>query len=85
MRGVLFRDDRYLLDIGPRGDGVVTTGSVNEPTDIGAWMSTYGARIYGTTGSRSTRTGRVVVNGAGQSPKVARRPSFAGRLHSHNQ
>ena len=48
------RDGNYLLNIGPRGDGVVTTGSVNALTGMGAWMSTYSDSIYGTTGSPFT-------------------------------
>ena len=51
---VVSRDGNYLLNIGPRGDGVVTTGSVNALTGMGAWMSTYSDSIYGTTGSPFT-------------------------------
>ena len=51
---VVSRDGNYLLNIGPRGDGVVTTGSVNALTGIGTWMSTYSDSIYGTTGSPFT-------------------------------
>ncbi len=45
------RDGNYLLNIGPRGDGVVSSGAVNALTGIGAWMSTYSDSIYSTTGS----------------------------------
>jgi alpha-L-fucosidase len=51
---VVSRDGNYLLNIGPRGDGVVTTGSVTVLTGMGAWMSTHGDSIYGTTGSPFT-------------------------------
>lgn len=51
---VVSRDGNYLLNIGPRGDGVVTAGSVNALTGIGAWMGTYGDSIHGTTGSPFT-------------------------------
>jgi alpha-L-fucosidase len=45
------RDGNYLLNVGPRRDGVVTTGSVNALTGIGAWMSTCSDSIHGTAGS----------------------------------
>ncbi|MFJ2113407.1 alpha-L-fucosidase [Streptomyces sp. NPDC087850] len=51
---VVSRDGNYLLNIGPRGDGTVTAGSVNILSGFGAWMSTYGDSIYGTTGSPFT-------------------------------
>ncbi|MEO6085793.1 MAG: alpha-L-fucosidase [Umezawaea sp.] len=51
---VVSRDGNYLLNIGPRGDGAVTAGSVNALTGVGAWMSTYGDSVHGTTGSPFT-------------------------------
>ncbi len=48
---VVSRDGNYLLNIGPRGDGVVTSGAVTVLTGMGAWMSTYSDSIYGTSGS----------------------------------
>jgi alpha-L-fucosidase len=48
---VVSRDGNYLLNIGPKGDGTVTPGSVSILTSIGAWMNTYSDSIYGTTGS----------------------------------
>lgn len=51
---VVSRDGNYLLNIGPRGDGVVTAGSVDALTGMGTWMSTYSDSVYGTTGSPFT-------------------------------
>jgi alpha-L-fucosidase len=48
---VVSRDGNYLLNIGPKGDGTVTPGSITILTGIGAWLSTYGDSIYGTTAS----------------------------------
>jgi len=45
------RDGNYLLNIGPKGDGTVTAGSVAILQGIGSWMSTYSDSIYGTIGS----------------------------------
>ena len=45
------RDGNYLLNIGPRGDGTVSSGAVNALTGMGTWMSIYSDSIYGTTGS----------------------------------
>ena len=51
---VVSRNGNYLLNIGPRGDGVVTTPAVNALTGMGTWMNTYGDSVYGTTGSPYT-------------------------------
>jgi alpha-L-fucosidase len=48
---VVSRDGNYLLNIGPKGDGTVTPGSITILTGMGAWMSTYSESIYGTTAS----------------------------------
>jgi alpha-L-fucosidase len=48
---VVSRDGNYLLNIGPKGDGTVTSGSITILKGMGAWMSTYGDSIYGTTAS----------------------------------
>jgi alpha-L-fucosidase len=48
---VVSRDGNYLLNIGPKGDGTVTPGSITILTGMGAWMSTYSDSIYGATAS----------------------------------
>jgi alpha-L-fucosidase len=48
---VVSRDGNYLLNIGPKGDGTVTPGSITILTGIGAWMSTYSESVYGATAS----------------------------------
>ena len=51
MVQVVSRDGNYLLNIGPRGDGVVTAPAVDVLNGMGAWMSVYGDSIYGATAS----------------------------------
>ncbi len=48
---VASRDGNYLLNIGPKGDGTMTSGSKKILNTIGTWMKTYGNSIYGTTRS----------------------------------
>jgi len=48
---VVSRDGNYLLNIGPKGDGTVTTQSVSILKDFAAWMSNNSESIYGTTRS----------------------------------
>ncbi|MGQ4386966.1 alpha-L-fucosidase [Streptomyces sp. SAS_270] len=48
---VASRDGNYLLNIGPKGDGTVTTGTTNVLKGFATWMSTYGDSVYGTSGS----------------------------------
>ncbi|MFI6931052.1 alpha-L-fucosidase [Streptomyces sp. NPDC050287] len=48
---VVSRDGNYLLNIGPKGDGTVTSGTANVLNGFATWMSTYGDSIYGTSGS----------------------------------
>jgi len=45
------RDGNYLLNIGPKGDGSVTAGSISILQGIASWMETYSNSIYGTVGS----------------------------------
>jgi alpha-L-fucosidase len=51
MVRVVSRDGNYLLNIGPKGDGTVTAGSVQILNAFGVWMATYSASIYDTTPS----------------------------------
>ncbi|SHN02916.1 alpha-L-fucosidase [Actinacidiphila paucisporea] len=48
---VVSRDGNYLLNIGPKGDGTVTAGSVTILQGLASWMSTYGDSVHGTTAS----------------------------------
>ncbi|HEX8627444.1 MAG TPA: alpha-L-fucosidase, partial [Catenuloplanes sp.] len=48
---VVSRDGNYLLNVGPRGDGVVTAPAVAVLNGMGAWLRTHGDSIYGATGS----------------------------------
>ncbi|WP_238005988.1 alpha-L-fucosidase [Dactylosporangium sp. AC04546] len=72
MVTVVSRDGNYLLNIGPTGSGSVTPGSVAALQDIGAWMSTYGDSIYGTTASPYTFE-----------PWWGRFTKKAGKLYAH--
>ncbi len=51
MVKVVSRDGNYLLNIGPKGDGTVTPGSVSILNAFGVWMTTNSDSIYGTTPS----------------------------------
>ena len=42
----------YLLNIGPKGDGIVPAESVTAMQAIGAWMKMNGESIYGTSASQ---------------------------------
>jgi alpha-L-fucosidase len=48
---VVSRDGNHLLNIGPKGDGSVTAGSVTILNGLASWMATYEDSIYGTSGS----------------------------------
>jgi len=41
----------YLLNIGPKDDGLVPAEAVRILQEVGKWMEKYGESIYGTTGS----------------------------------
>ncbi|MFE0458838.1 alpha-L-fucosidase [Kitasatospora sp. NPDC058965] len=51
---VASRDGNYLLNIGPKGDGTPTPGSVTILQGLGSWMAVNSDSIYGTTGSPFT-------------------------------
>ncbi|MDQ0905303.1 alpha-L-fucosidase [Streptomyces canus] len=51
MVTVVSRDGNYLLNIGPKGDGTVTAGSVTVLNGMASWTATYGDSIQGTSGS----------------------------------
>ena len=47
---VASRDGNYLLNIGPKGDGTMTSGSKKILNSIGSWMEKNSNSIYGTSG-----------------------------------
>jgi alpha-L-fucosidase len=51
---VVSRDGNYLLNIGPKGDGTPTPGSVTILQGLAGWMATNSDSIYGTSGSPFT-------------------------------
>jgi len=51
---VVSRDGNYLLNIGPKGDGTPTPGSVTVLQGLANWMGTNSDSIYGTSGSPFT-------------------------------
>ncbi|WP_199924132.1 RICIN domain-containing protein, partial [Streptomyces scabiei] len=51
MVTVVSRDGNYLLNIGPKGDGSVTAGSVTVLNGLASWMATHSDSIHGTSGS----------------------------------
>ena len=48
---VASRDGNYLLNIGPKGDGTMTSGSKKILNGIGSWMEKNSNSIYGTSGN----------------------------------
>lgn len=51
---VASRDGNYLLNIGPKGDGTVTAGTVKVLQGMGNWMAVNRDSIHGTSGSPFT-------------------------------
>ncbi|MEW2563969.1 alpha-L-fucosidase [Streptomyces griseorubiginosus] len=45
------RDGNFLLNIGPKGDGSVTAGSVTILQGLASWMATYGDSVHGALAS----------------------------------
>ncbi|MCX5058748.1 MULTISPECIES: alpha-L-fucosidase [unclassified Streptomyces] len=48
------RDGNFLLNIGPKGDGSVTAGSVTILRGLASWMATYGDSVHAATASPFT-------------------------------
>ncbi|WP_330293450.1 alpha-L-fucosidase [Streptomyces sp. NBC_00576] len=48
------RDGNFLLNIGPKGDGSVTAGSVTILRGLASWMATYGDSVHAATASPYT-------------------------------
>ncbi|MEE4546615.1 alpha-L-fucosidase [Streptomyces sp. V4-01] len=51
MVTVVSRDGNYLLNIGPKGDGTVTAGSVTILKGLAGWMAVNGDSVHGATAS----------------------------------
>jgi alpha-L-fucosidase len=51
---VASRDGNYLLNIGPKGDGSLTAGSITILQGLASWMATHSDSIHGTSGSPFT-------------------------------
>lgn len=45
----------FLLNVGPTGEGIIPTASVERLKEVGDWLSVYGESVYGTTSSPYTR------------------------------
>ena len=41
----------FLLNVGPTGEGIIPTRSVERLEEVGSWLDVYGESIYGTTSS----------------------------------
>lgn len=53
---VASKEGNYLLNVGPKGDGSLTTGSKKLLNGVGKWMKKYSSSIYGTTRSPFKKT-----------------------------
>ena len=49
LTDIVANGGNYLLNVGPTGAGVIPAPAVNVLTQVGAWLKTNGAAIYGTT------------------------------------
>ncbi len=52
---VVSREGNFLLNIGPKGDGSMTSGSQEILSGVGKWMDTYSDSIYGTSRNPFTK------------------------------
>ncbi|MFF7169260.1 alpha-L-fucosidase [Streptomyces pseudovenezuelae] len=66
------RDGNFLLNIGPKGDGSVTAGSVTVLQGLASWMATYGDSVHGATASPFTTD-----------PSWGRATKKDGKLYAH--
>ncbi|MFG2129889.1 alpha-L-fucosidase [Streptomyces sp. NPDC048751] len=69
---VVSRDGNFLLNIGPKGDGSVTAGSVTVLRGLASWMATYGDSVHGATASPFTTD-----------PTWGRATKKDGKLYAH--
>jgi alpha-L-fucosidase len=51
LADIASKGGNYLLNIGPKADGLVPAKAVRILQEVGKWMDKYGESIYGTTGS----------------------------------
>ncbi|MFI0539573.1 alpha-L-fucosidase [Streptomyces sp. WSLK1-3] len=66
------RDGNFLLNIGPKGDGSVTAGSVTVLQGLASWMATYGDSVHGAT-----------ANPFGTDPVWGTATKKDGKLYAH--
>lgn len=52
---IVSKGGNFLLNIGPRADGIIPAASVQRLEEMGQWMSIYGESIYGADASRVAR------------------------------
>lgn len=63
---IVSKGGNYLLNVGPTGEGVISSGAVNDLEAVGAWMKVNGESIYGTSACpliRQPSWGRVTQKG----------------------
>ncbi|MCO6045516.1 alpha-L-fucosidase [Aeoliella sp. ICT_H6.2] len=68
---IVSKGGNYLLNVGPTKEGEIPQESIDRLTEIGEWMDTNGASIYGTTASPCRR------------PDWGRITSKPGKLYLH--
>jgi alpha-L-fucosidase len=71
LADIASKSGNYLLNIGPKSDGLVPAEAVRILQEVGKWMDKYGESIYGTTGSPIGR------------PPWGRCTARPGRLYLH--
>jgi alpha-L-fucosidase len=49
LTDIVANGGNYLLNVGPTGAGIIPAPAINVLTQVGAWLKTNGAAIYGTT------------------------------------
>ena len=49
LTNIVSNGGNYLLNVGPTGAGVIPAAAVNILNQVGAWLKTNGAAVYGTT------------------------------------
>ena len=60
------KNGNFLLNVGPDGDGVIPSGSVDRLKEVGQWMAVNGESIYGCEASTlpQPKWGRITAKGS---------------------